>query len=58
MIHNKKNPRAGGGQKRRGSNIDDTAAKISINLQNPAADVFYLFNFSIRQLVSVVCITN
>ena len=50
----KKNPRAGGGQKRRGGISTTQLQKISISLQNPAVEVFYLFNFSIRQLVSDV----
>ena len=53
----KKSPRRGRAETTRG-NIDDTAANISISLQNPAVEVFYLFNFFIRQLVAVVCLTN
>ena len=49
----KKSPRRGRAETTRG-NIDDTAAKISISMQNPAVEVFYFFNFFIRQLVSDV----
>ena len=56
-LTKKKSPRRGRAETTRG-NIDDTAANISISLQNPAVEVFYFFNFFIRQLVSVVCLTN